>query len=182
MKKLFKFSIICFAVIMLSTCGNSGSEDNEEIQNVESEQPGVPDSVEEKPVDEQEPDKAGDAGVEIQKPDKNGVSETELDPFNGEYNDYDTEEPNLEIQKNVDETYRIHIGIFRLASFDDAVGMLTEIGLAFTATAPDGSEQNGVISLDGDIATVTFDPGWSGFEGVYSYRYYKTSDTPNFGD
>ena len=107
-------------------------------------------------------------------------TETGEDPFTGEYSDYDANEPNLEIQKNADETYRITIGIFRLAYFDDAVGMLTEKGLAFTATAPDGSEAAGVISLEGDIATVTFEPGWEGFDSNYSYKYYKTSDKPNF--
>jgi len=127
---------------------------------------------------------AGEDGIE--NPDGAEISDGEkaesgaqADLFTGEYNSYDTDEPNLEIRKKEDGTYQIQIEIFRLAFFEDGVGTLTENGLAFSATAPDGSETVGTITLDGDVATVTFDPGWPGFGDLYSYRYYKASDTPN---
>ena len=88
-------------------------------------------------------------------------------------------EPNLAIRKNADGSYRIFIGIYRLAVFDDGHGVLTEKGMEFTATAPDGKQTGGIITLNGDEATVTFDPGWEGFGTVYSFQYSKTSDTPD---
>ena len=51
--------------------------------------------------------------------------------------------------------------------------------MEFTATAPDGKQTGGIITLNGDEATVTFDPGWEGFGTVYSFQYSKTSDTPD---
>ena len=56
---------------------------------------------------------------------------------------------------------------------------MTEKGLEFKATAPDGREISGVITLEEDVATVTFEPGWSGFEEMYSYKYIKISNVPN---
>lgn len=118
--------------------------------------------------------------AEAKAGEEGGDTAAEADPWVGEYNDYDTDDPNLEIEKNEDGSYRICIGIFRLASFNDGHGVLTEKGLEFTATAPDGNPTGGIITLDGDVATVTFDPDWSGFVTVFSFKYHKTSDTPDF--
>ncbi|OLA92384.1 MAG: hypothetical protein BHW44_02870 [Roseburia sp. 40_7] len=48
------------------------------------------------------------------------------DSYVGEYNSYDTDEPNLEIQKNWDGSYLVQIGMYRLAQLDDCEGKLTE--------------------------------------------------------
>ena len=184
MKKLCRLALICFTVIMLSACGSSAGGDDEEIQIVEAE-----------PLDGfgQEADKnaggpengsgveasGGAPGAENTGTGETAEQEAGADPWVGEYNDYDVNEPNLEIQKNEDGSYEIHIGVFRLLSLNDGHGVLTERGMEFT-TSFSGEETTGVITLDGDIATVTFDPGgWPGFYNVYSYRYYKTSDTPD---
>lgn len=99
--------------------------------------------------------------------------------FVGEYYDYDVKEPNLEIRKNEDETYAIQIGIYRLASIDDGVGILQDDKLVFTATDPGGKPLEGYITLNGKIATVTFvDSEWEYFSDKNEYQYYKTSDTP----
>jgi len=47
----------------------------------------------------------------------------------GEYCDYDVNEPSLEIKKNDDETYQIQIDIFRMWYFHDGVGRMTGDGL-----------------------------------------------------
>ncbi len=60
------------------------------------------------------------------------------------------------IQKQEDETYAIQIGIFRSAYLDDGVGELMENGIVFSATTLNGGELTGTITLEGDIATVTF--------------------------
>lgn len=156
MKTIFRISVLFCMSLTLAACGTSDEEDSD-IQLVESE-----------PLEAEDP-------AAVKEVDSRAVG----DPYVGEYCDYDTGEPNLEIQKNEEETYQIHIGIFRLASFDDGTGMLTEKGLEFMATAPDGNETGGVITLDQDVATVTFEPGWPGFEDINSFSYYKTSDTPD---
>ena len=105
--------------------------------------------------------------------------DTTLDPFVGEYNSYDVDEPDLEIQKNADGTYKIQIGIYRLISLDDCVGERTEEGIAFLADRGD-KVFRGTITLEGDIATVTFfGSDWLRFAGVSEYKYYKTSNIPN---
>lgn len=103
--------------------------------------------------------------------------------YEGEYNSYDVDEPALEIKKDDNETYQIQIEFFRLWSFDDGKGKTTEEGLEFTATGPGGNEVNGIIKLEGDIATVTvFGQEWLDFAGLSEYKYYKISDVPNMRD
>lgn len=96
--------------------------------------------------------------------------------YEGEYNDYDNNEPNLEIRKNDDGTYRIRIGIFRLVSMDDCTGHETENGIVFRVNDWDwgDGEISGIITLNEDIATVTFTEGW--IDGTNEYQYYRTSD------
>ena len=109
---------------------------------------------------------------------KNNGVETDL--FEGEYSDYDENEPSLEIKKNDDETYQIQIKLFRLWSFDDGIGKITEDGLEFAATGPDENEVNGIIKLEGDIATVTIlGQEWLDFAGLSEYKFHKTSDVPH---
>lgn len=184
MKKLCRLALICFTVIMLSACGSSAGGDDKEIQMVEAE--ALDGSGQE--ADENAGGPENGSGVEASGgapgAENTGTGETAeqeagADPWIGEYNDYDVNEPNLEIQKNEDGSYEIHIGVFRLLSINDGHGLLTEKGMEFTTKALTGDETTGVITLDGDIATVTFDPGWSGFDTIYSYQYYKTSNTPD---
>lgn len=99
--------------------------------------------------------------------------------YEGQYMDYDTNEPGLEIQKSGDGTYAIQISVFRLAYMDDGIGRVTDRGLEFSATAPNGKEITGTITVEGDIAAVIFDSlGWSSYSDVNEYRYYRASDTP----
>lgn len=184
MKKLCRLALICFTVIMLSACGSSAGGDDEEIQIVEAEP--LDGFGQEADENAGEPENGsgveasgGTPGAENTGTAETAEQETGVDPWVGEYNDYDVNEPNLEIQKNEDGSYEIHIGVFRLLSINDGRGLLTEKGMEFTTKALTGDETTGVITLDGDIATVTFDPGWSGFGTIYSYQYYKTSDTPD---
>jgi len=107
-------------------------------------------------------------------------SELEPDLYVGEYNDYEINEPNLEIQKNNDGTYTIQICIIRLVYMDDGIGNATDNGIEFSATAPNGNKINGMITLEDDIATVTFTSSeWSIYSNINKYQYYKTSDIPN---
>lgn len=108
---------------------------------------------------------------------------TDVYEYEGEYNSYDVDEPALEIKKNDDATYQIQIDLFRLWAFYDGAGKITEEGLEFTATGPRGSEVNGVIKLEEDIAVVTiFGQEWLDFAGLSEYKFYKTSDVPNIDD
>lgn len=102
------------------------------------------------------------------------------DAYIGEYLDQDNNDPNLEIAKGEDGKYDIQIGIYRLTTFDDGVGELTAEGLKFTATDGSGNPIGGIITLDGDQATVTFtDSTWDLLENGSAFVYTKSSDTPN---
>lgn len=120
--------------------------------------------------------------------DKGGSHDAELenltgDLYEGEYNSYDIDEPALEIKKKDDGTYQIQIDLFRLWSFYDDAGKVTEEGLEFTAEGPSGNGMNGVIKLEGDIAVVTiFGQEWLDFAGLSEYRFYKTSGVPDIDD
>ena len=95
----------------------------------------------------------------------------------GEYKDNDVDEVAMEIAKGEKEDYKIHISIYRLADFDDGVGTLTEKGMTFTATDPEGNPISGIIELDGNMAEVTFtDSTWSLLKEKSSYVYEKVSD------
>lgn len=96
------------------------------------------------------------------------------DLYVGEYNDYDTNEPMLIIQKNNDETYLIQIGIFRLVQMDDCVGYEKDGRIEFSVNDwewGDNGKISGTITLEGDIATVKFITGWN--ESIDEYQYHR---------
>lgn len=98
----------------------------------------------------------------------------------GEYLDNDVEEPNLEIAKDNDGEYIVQIGIYRLTSLEDGIGKLTADGLLFSATDAAGEPISGIITSDGQTATVTFtDSTWENLPNDSSFQYTKVSDTPN---
>lgn len=102
-------------------------------------------------------------------------NETEL--YVGTYYDFDVNEPMLQISKEDDGTYKIQIGIFRLVQLDDCVGKRGDDGIEFTGTTPNGKEIQGSITLEEDVATVTFlSPEWSEYSSEKEYQYRKTSD------
>lgn len=75
--------------------------------------------------------------------------------------------------------YKVQIGIFRLASFDDGLGELNEEGIHFTATDMAGNPIRGIITVENGVATVTFtDSTWEYIENGASYEYTKSSDEP----
>ena len=74
----------------------------------------------------------------------------------------------------------MQIGIFRLTTLEDGVGELTAEGMTFTATDAAGNPIGGIITVEDDIATVTFtDSTWDLIENGTVYQYSKSSDVPN---
>lgn len=101
------------------------------------------------------------------------------DPYPGRYMALDTGETGLEIQKNGDGTYAVHISVYRLADMDDGIGRVTDRGMEFSATAPDGREITGTIEieLESGTAVVRFDSlVWSTYSEVSEYQYDRLSD------
>lgn len=82
MKTIFRFGVLLCMALTLAACGTGDGEEDGDIQLVESEPLEAVDPAAAKEVD----------------------SRAVGDPYVGEYCDYDTGEPNLEIQKNEDET------------------------------------------------------------------------------
>lgn len=115
---------------------------------------------------------------DAETPSKN---ESALDTvYIGEYLDTDVNEPNLEIAKGDDGKYIVQIGIYRLTSLSDGIGELTAQGMNFTATDSSGNPISGVITADGQTATVTFtNSTWEYLENGSSFQYTKSSDIPN---
>lgn len=111
------------------------------------------------------------------------TDESETCLYEGEYYNYDVNEPSLEIKKKSDGTYQIQIDLFRMWYFQDGVGRMTEDGLEFTATGPWEKEVNGIIKLEEDMATVTIlGQAWLDFSGINEYKFYKTSDVPHIAE
>ena len=97
----------------------------------------------------------------------------------GEYLDSDVNEPNLEIAKDESGNYIVQIGIYRLTSLNDGVGELTAEGMKFTATDAAGNPISGIITVEGETATVTFtDSTWDYLKNGDSFSYTKSSDIP----
>lgn len=194
--------ILAFAVVMciLSSCGQTKNSENTQT-NVISRTTEINDDSSE--VEETQSDDASASAntnpINGHKEDEQSVinevpetqndnieeeqsttDEAKPDLYEGEYSDYDVNEPSLEIKKNNDETYQIKIKIYRLFYLDDGVGKVTEKGLEFEATGPNGNKVNGVIRLEEDIATVTFfSQEWIDFAGLSKYKFYKTSNVPD---
>lgn len=153
---------ICFVCLLLGIaltgCGSKESKENNVV------------SVEQIPVEAEDT---------VQK-ETEAKQEKVLDDtlYIGEYLD-ENKDPNLEIAKGEDGKYIVQIGIFRLASMGDGVGELTEEGMHFTATDMAGNPIGGIITMKGEIATVTFtDSTWELIENGTSYDYTKSSDEP----
>lgn len=106
---------------------------------------------------------------------------TEEVVYVGEYSDNDGTDCKLEIAANEEEEgkYVVQVSIYRLTDLSDGVGEVTEEGLTFTATDAAGNPITGVITLDGEKATVTFtESTWSNIANGDTFEYTKTSDTP----
>lgn len=194
--------ILAFAVVMciLSSCGQTKNSENTQT-NVISRTTEINDDSSE--VEETQSDDASASAntnpINGHKEDEQSVinevpetqndnieeeqsttDEAKPDLYEGEYSDYDVNEPSLEIKKNNDETYQIQIKIYRLFYLDDGVGKVTEKGLEFEATGPNGNKVNGVIRLEEDIAMVTFfSQEWIDFAGLSKCKFYKTSNVPD---
>lgn len=92
----------------------------------------------------------------------------------GEYLDSEVNEPMLTIEAAQGGKYKIEIGIYRLTSIDDGVGELAEDGLKFTATDAAGNPIGGIITVDGNVATVTFtDSTWGYIQNGDTFLYTK---------
>ena len=150
--------MICVATLMLSGCVNA---ENNNISSSDDFEMGEKQVIEDNILEE----------------DENKIDDS---IYIGEYLDYDVSEPNLEIAKGEEGKYIVQIGIFRLTTLDDGVGELTAEGMTFTATDAAGNPIGGIITVEDDIATVTFtDSTWDLIENGTVYQYSKSSDVPN---
>lgn len=186
-KKIYVFLTITVASLLCG-CGvrnlfqvNVETEQKEPVQLEESTDTEEKDLPEEETLDSAE-DLSGEALGSTQD-----LTEGDLDNaqdqeklYIGEYIDYDNGDPNLEIAKGEDGKYIVQIGIFRLCTLDDGVGKLTAEGMLFTATDPAGNPISGVITVEEELAKVTFtDSTWTYLENGTAYEYIKSSETPN---
>ena len=197
MKKIILSFILCLSIVLFSGCGQQNVEKENAslmVDSSESSQETAEEGDREakvpiaEPMTNTEVSGNGNSGETVYAREEDSYwpddskenSEEKKDIYVGEYNDYDIPEPNLEIQKNEDGTYTIQVGVFRTAWLEDGKGILTEEGIEFTATAPNGKEMTGTIVMEEDIAVVTFDKEvWATYSHINEYRYYKISDVPN---
>ena len=121
----------------------------------------------------------GERGLDLTRP--RLASGAEIDPYVGEYLDGDLVEPGLTIRSGEDGQYMVQLSIYRLTLIIDGVGKDTVDGINFTATDAAGNPISGMITLDGQIATVTMtDSTWEYLPNGTSFQFTKSSDTPNF--
>lgn len=200
-------TLLCAAIMLLGGCAQSTQEQEiaEKIYKIDSGQvPELP-ITSEQPIEttsprsttgqssEEKGEPITEMSTDVEQPTATPVAEDSnieeltttgsyLDDevYIGEYLDSDVNEPNLEISKGDDGRYIVQIGIFRLTSLDDGIGELTAEGLTFTATDSAGNPISGVITVEGQTATVTFiDSTWDYLPNGTAYQYTKSSDIPN---
>lgn len=163
--------LLCITTIILSGCTKQSDEKKQVVER-ESAKIEVQETKEEKKKETEE-----------EKETEKEIQTLEESVYIGEYLDYDNNEPNLEIAKGEDGTYIVQIGIFRLTTLEDGVGELTKEGMVFTATDASGDPISGIITVEDQIATVTFtDSTWGYIENGSVYKYIKSSDIPNVWD
>ena len=170
-KKIFALIGILAACALAAGCTTIDLEEETES--------GETDTVETDSVSAEAETETETEAVETDAVSAASVSDDSL--YVGEYNDADSDSPNLEIARGEDGKYSIQIAVYRLASFTDGVGELTSDGMTFTATDPNDGTISGIITVTDDgKATVTFtDSSWSLLESGSYFEYTKTSDTPN---
>lgn len=147
----------------------SNDTKNEKTENVAS-----TDNLKDTPENNAVKPESDDTKGETPNGDTSQKTDETSDPYVGEYNDYDTNEPNLMIQKNDDGTYSIQIGIFRLVQMDDCVGYEKDGKIEFSVNDwewGDNGKISGTITLEDDIVTVKFITGWN--ESIDEYRYHR---------
>ncbi|MBE5954415.1 MAG: hypothetical protein E7257_09770 [Lachnospiraceae bacterium] len=162
MKKLL-LTVMMISALALTACGKA-----EETKKTEA--------TSEMNVDAKEDLADLASGVVEQVDSEKEEAQQTNNAYVGEYLDYDNNEPNLFISANGDGTYKLEIGIFRLAVFEDSDAVLTEAGLEFTAEDGAGNPIKGVITLEGNEAVVTFtESTWSLITNGTAYRYHRPS-------
>ncbi len=98
----------------------------------------------------------------------------------GAYSDEGAMPEALTIEKGEGNNYTIQVTIFRLGSLEDGVGTLDASGMKFTATDPAGNPIKGLITSDGQSATLTItDSTWEYLTNGYTLQYTKSSDATN---
>lgn len=162
MKKVL-LTMMMISVLALAACGKA-------------EETTKTDTTSEKNVDTIEESSDLTGGVTEQVDTETEEMQQTDNAYVGKYLDYDNNDPNLFISANGDGTYKLEIGIFRLAVFEDSDAVLTEAGLEFTAEDGAGNPIKGVITLEGNEAVVTFtESTWSLITNGTAYRYHRPS-------
>ncbi len=106
------------------------------------------------------------------------VAVFDRDPYLGEFADEDGNKA-LEIGLTANGTHSVSLNIVRLASFDDGEGNMSDGGLRFMATDPNGNPIFGMINLDaGDPAQDTLivaitDSTWELLPNGTEFRYTR---------
>ena len=182
MKKNIWVLLMCFSLGSMAACNS-----NEVVQRTAllEENSTEDEEAEEASDSEEQEEKDGDDNSDSKEDGKNGEEDdAEVDAsaakYVGEYNSYDIDEPELEIEQQDDGSFKIQIGIFRLIQLYHCVGELTDEGIEFYTTELVDKDIRGIVTLDGDVATVTFTSAdWGDYSSRNEHKYYKTSDVPN---
>lgn len=57
---------------------------------------------------------------------------------------------------------------------------MADEGIEFYTTELVDKDIRGIVTLDGDVATVTFTSSdWNDYSGIDEYKYHKVSDVPD---
>lgn len=95
------------------------------------------------------------------------------DMYIGTYND-ENGDPGLVVELAEDGFYCIDISIVRLTALEDGVGTWTDKGLEFVVTDASGNPIEGIITLEGQEAVVTFtNSTWEYIANGDSYHYVR---------
>lgn len=171
MKRIYLLSLLCLVSVLFTACGTY----EDAAYNAETALPSGGIYVTDNPEmitptfanrPEVVPTASSDTSIE--------------ERFVGEYNDCQIDQPNLEIEKMEDGTYKVEIGIYRTYQIDPCQGKLVGDKIKFSSDQVEGEVISGTITIDDQgIATVTFlSEFWKEIDSENTYVYYKISDIP----
>ncbi len=158
MKKVF-LTVMMISVLALTACGMAEETTKTEATNeVNSD------------AKEELADLASGASNQVDSAKEEAKQNGDL--YVGTFLDYENNDPSLIILDNGDGTYKVEIGVFRLAVYEDDDAILTEAGIEYESE--EGTK--GVITLEGNEAVVTVtESTWDLAPVGTVYRYYRPS-------
>ena len=171
---------LCAALFAACSAKKPAEEAGSEAQQNEAQQTAVEENnaaEENTAVEENNAAEENSAAEENPAVEENNADEADADPFIGEFAGEDGN--TLEIGLTENATHSVRLNIPRLTTFDDGEGNMSDGGLSFQVTDPNGEPLYGMINLDEEdpgqnaLILVITDSKWSLLPNDTEFRFVR---------